>query len=136
MLVKTLMRKPVTTVDPKTSIRAVAALMKECNIGSVVICDGGQVAGIVTERDIVTRFFPNVESDKPIATIMTDNVITCRPEQTVESAANLMGDHQIRRLVVVNDAAGVAGIITLGDIANDADEVLAGQTLGEIVESR
>ena len=67
---------------------------------------------------------------------MTRDVATCRPEQTVREAAHRMGDLQIRRLVVVDDAGAVAGIMSLGDIANDADEELAGQTLGEVVETR
>ncbi|SDN56668.1 CBS domain-containing protein [Lutimaribacter pacificus] len=135
MLVRSIMRCPVIAVGPATSVRAVAALMKEWDIGAVVICEAGQVTGIVTDRDIVTRCFPNVPSDEPIAAIMTRDVATCRPGQTVREAANRMGDLQIRRLVVV-DGTGAVGMITLGDIANDADEELAGQTLGEVVETR
>ncbi|MAM11346.1 MAG: signal transduction protein [Rhizobiaceae bacterium] len=136
MFVKSIMRRPVTTVGPAASVRAVAALMKECDIGVVVVCDAEKVVGIVTDRDIVTRYLPNAVSDGPIATIMTRGVVTCRPGQTVREAANRMGDLQIRRLVVVDDAGVVAGIMSLGDIANDADEELAGQTLGEVVETR
>lgn len=136
MFVKSIMRRPVTTVGPAASVRAVAALMKECGIGVVVICEAEKVVGIVTDRDIVTRYLPNAVSDGPIAAIMTRDVATCRPEQTVREAAHRMGDLQIRRLVVVDDAGAVAGIMSLGDIANDADEELAGQTLGEVVETR
>lgn len=136
MFVKSIMRRPVTTVGPAASVRAVAALMKECGIGVVVICEAEKVVGIVTDRDIVTRYLPNAVSDGPIAAIMTRDVATCRPEQTVREAAHRMGDLQIRRLVVVDDAGVVAGIMSLGDIANDADEELAGQTLGEVVETR
>ncbi|WP_345900585.1 CBS domain-containing protein [Martelella sp. UBA3392] len=136
MFVKSIMRRPVTTVGPAASVRAVAALMKECGIGAVVICEAEKVVGIVTDRDIVTRYLPNAVSDGPIAAIMTRDVATCRPEQTVREAAHRMGDLQIRRLVVVDEAGAVAGIMSLGDIANDADEELAGQTLGEVVETR
>ena len=136
MFVKSIMRCPVTTVGPAASVHAVAALMKECDIGAVVVCEAEQVVGIVTDRDIVTRYLPNAVSDGPIAAIMTCDVATCRPEQTVREAAHRMGDLQIRRLVVVDDAGAVAGIMSLGDIANDADEELAGQTLGEVVETR
>lgn len=136
MFVKSIMRHPVTIVGPAASVRAVAALMKECDIGAVVVCEAEQVVGIVTDRDIVTRYLPNAVSDGPIAAIMTCDVATCRPEQTVREAAHRMGDLQIRRLVVVDDAGAVAGIMSLGDIANDADEELAGQTLGEVVETR
>ena len=136
MFVKSIMRRPVTTVGPAASVRAVAALMKECDIGVVVVCEAEKVVGIVTDRDIVTRYLPNAVSDEPVAAIMTRGVATCRPGHTVREAANRMGDLQIRRLVVVDDAGIVAGIMSLGDIANDADEELAGQTLGEVVETR
>lgn len=131
-----IMRSPVTTVSPATSIRAVAALMKECNIGIVPVCEDAHIKGIVTDRDIVTRFFPEVASDEPIATIMTRDPVTCQPDHTVREAANRMGDLQIRRLIVVDDIGSLVGIVSLGDIANDADEELAGQTLGEVVETR
>ncbi|MGV0819123.1 CBS domain-containing protein [Martelella sp. AMO21009] len=136
MFVKSIMRCPVTTVGPAASVHAVAALMKECDIGAVVVCEAEQVVGIVTDRDIVTRYLPNAVCDVAVAAIMTRGVATCRPGQTVREAANRMGDLQIRRLVVVDEAGAVAGIMSLGDIANDADEELAGQTLGEVVETR
>lgn len=136
MLVKSLMRCPVTTVGPATSVRAVAALMKECDIGAVVVCEAGQAIGIVTDRDIVTRCFPNVSCDEIVAAVMTRGVVTCGADQSVREAAHRMGDLQIRRLVVINAAGAVDGIISLGDIARDADEELAGQTLGEVVETR
>ena len=65
MFVKSIMRRPVTTVGPAASVRAVAALMKECGIGAVVICEAEKVVGIVTDRDIVTRYLPNAVSDGP-----------------------------------------------------------------------
>ncbi len=136
MFVKSVMRRPVTVVGRTTAVRAVAALMKECDVGAVVVCEAGKAVGIVTDRDIVTRCFPNVPSDEPIAAVMTPGVVTCGPDQTVREAANRMGELQIRRLVVVNAAGAVEGIISLGDIAKDADEELAGQTLGEVVETR
>ncbi|MFP7674495.1 CBS domain-containing protein [Marivita sp. S0852] len=130
------MRKPVTLISPDTSVRAAAALMRELQIGALPVCKNLYPIGIVTDRDIVTRWACRMVSDCAIAQIMTRNVITCNLDQTIECAAHVMSDAQIRRLVVVDNMGRAVGILTLGDIANDANEVLAGQTLGEIVELR
>jgi len=137
MLVSQIMRKTVRTITPQTSVKAAAALMGQFNIGVLpVVCENGRPVGIVTDRDIVVRWASNADTDCAVAPIMTQTVITCRTDQTIEQAAHLMSDMQIRRLVVLNDAHEIAGILSLGDIANDADEVLAGQSLGEVVETR
>lgn len=136
MLVKRVMRTPIMTVTPDTTVRAAAALMAELGLGVLPVCANGRPIGIVTDRDIVTRWVSTADADSDIGQIMTPEIVTCRAEQTVEQAAYLMSDNQIRRLVVVGNSGEIAGIITLGDIANDASEELAGQTLGEIVEER
>ncbi|MFP7571392.1 CBS domain-containing protein [Marivita sp. S2033] len=130
------MRKPVTTVTPDTSVRAVAALMSKLDIGIVPVSDSGQLVGVVTDRDIVTRWCPRVRSDTSVAGIMTRSVATCRDDQTIQEVANRMGDLRLRRLLVLDAEDALVGIISLGDIANDASEEIAGQTLGEIVEMR
>lgn len=137
MLVSRIMRKPVRTITPQTSVKAAAALMAQFNIGVLpVVCAQGRPVGILTDRDIVTRWASNAASDSAVASIMTQAVVTCRSDRTIEQAAHLMSDTQIRRLVVLDDHGEIAGILSLGDIANDAHETLAGQTLGEIVETR
>ena len=136
MLVSRIMRKPVTTITLETSVQAAAALMGKLDIGVLPVCDNGRPVGIVTDLDIVVRWASNAVADTPIAPIMTPNVLTCRLDQTIEQAAYLMSDKQIRRLVVLDASDAIAGIVTLGDIANDANEVLAGETMGEIVEVR
>lgn len=136
MLVSRIMRKPVTMVTPDTSVRAAAALMAELDLGALPVCDQGRLVGMLTDRDIVIRWAHRTNADTTIAVIMTPRIVTCRADQTIEQAAYLMADRQIRRLVVVDSAGEIVGIITMGDIARDANEELAGQTLGEIVEAR
>ncbi len=136
MLVSRYMRKPVRTITRQTSVQAAAALMGEFNIGVLPVCDNGRLVGIVTDRDIVVRWASNAVADCEISRLMTTTVVTCRTCQTIEQAAHIMSDLQIRRLVVLDQADNIVGILSLGDIANDADEELAGQSLGEIVEKR
>ncbi|MCK8465519.1 CBS domain-containing protein [Aliiroseovarius sp. S1339] len=136
MLVSCIMRTPVTTIGPGTSVRAAAALMAKLDLGVLPVCENGRPVGILTDRDIVIRWVPEAVADRHIAPIMTPAIVTCRVDQTVEQAAYVMSAKQIRRLVVVDDAGNLVGIISVDDIANDASEELAGQTLGEIVEVR
>ncbi len=134
--IRSIMRSPVTTVSPGTSVRAAAALMRELDIGVLPVCENGRVVGLVTDRDIVVRWAPNAVGDISVSPLMTRGVETCRPDEPVAAAAHRMADLQIRRIVVVDEAGAPLGIVTLGDIANDASEEIAGQTLGEIVEVR
>jgi len=136
MLVSRIMRKPVMIITPDTSVHAAAVLMAQFRVGALPVCDAGSPVGIVTDRDIVVRWATKAVCDSPVAQIMTRSVATCSADQTVEQAAYLMSDLQIRRLVVLDAGQRIVGILTLGDIANDASEELAGQTLGEIVEAR
>lgn len=136
MLVGRVMHAPVTTVTPETSVRAAAALMAELDLGVLPVCEQGRPIGMLTDRDIVMRWIPNAVADSTVGPIMTPGVVTCRAEQTVQQVAHLMSDRQVRRIVVVDADGRIAGIVTLGDIARDASEELAGQTLGEIIEDR
>ncbi len=136
MLVSRIMRNPVTTITPDTSVRTAAALMSEIKIGALPVCDGERLIGIITDRDIVVRWVSRMCVDCPVGVIMTPNVMTCTPDHSIEQAAHLMSGQQIRRLMVMDPLGKIAGIVTLGDIANDGNEDLAGQTLGEIVEQR
>ena len=66
----------------------------------------------------------------------SSGVICCRAEDSIEAAAALMGDHQVRRLPVLDDAGRLAGLLSVTDIAVHASEQLAGEALGEIAEYR
>lgn len=136
MLVSRIMRHPVTTITPDTSVRTAATLMSEMDIGALIVCDGGLPVGIITDRDIVVRWASRTLADCPVTLLMTSDITTCTPDHAIKDAAHLMSNQQIRRIVVVDLAGKVVGIVTLGDIANDGSEELAGQTLGEIVERR
>lgn len=136
MLVSRIMRAPVTTITPDTSVQVAAALMAKLDLGALPVCEDGRLVGIVTDRDIVVRWAARSVVNSPVAPFMSPDVVTCRADQTVKEAAYLMSDMQIRRLGVLDAEGAVVGMITLGDIARDASEELAGQTLGEIVEER
>ncbi|HBN28551.1 MAG TPA: CBS domain-containing protein, partial [Clostridiaceae bacterium] len=96
----------------------VTKIIKDNNVGSVPVCDGQRVVGIVTDRDIVLR---GIAMDKDINTlkakdVMTAKVTTVDSNSDVNSASNIMAEKQIRRLPVV-DGNNLVGIVSIGDIA-------------------
>lgn len=138
MTVNQIMQSTPSTVAPDTSARAAAALMAAVDVGMLPVCADGQPVGVVTDRDIVLRLIPRTEvgTDIAVAEIMSQPVIDCRMDDSIEHIAGIMGDHQIRRLVVRDDNGTLIGVVTLGDIARDASEIIAGEILGEISEVR
>ncbi len=133
-----IMQRRVTVITPSTSVRAAAALMADRDIGMLPVCDAGRPVGIVTDRDLVVRLLSCVGpvADRPARAVMSAPVLTCRAEDDAIAATRLMGEHQIRRLIVCDEAGRLIGVVTLGDIARDVSEELAGQALGETVEWR
>ncbi|WP_099826949.1 CBS domain-containing protein [Oceaniglobus indicus] len=138
MRVRQVMRARVSVATPATSIHAVAALLKDRDIGMVPVMDNGRPVGVVTDRDLTIRLLTETgwSADGPVSRIMTPHVHSCGPDVDVVEAARLMGEYQVRRLVVCDSDGTLVGIVSLGDIARDASEELAGQALGEIVEYR
>ncbi|HEY5821826.1 MAG TPA: CBS domain-containing protein [Propionibacteriaceae bacterium] len=107
----------VITVHPRTPVTDVLVTMKDYNLGSVVIStDGRQISGIVTERDVVRRLVDGPEFlTGPVSDIMTVEVYTCRPDESVGSLMATMTNRRIRHLPVVDDRGGLAGLVSIGD---------------------
>jgi CBS domain-containing protein len=136
MTVGQVMTFPVEVVHPSDTLRTAAEEMRALNVGSVPVCDGERPVGVITDRDIVVRAIalghdPDTSS---VSEVMSDVVQSCKPDTPLEEAARVMKQHQIRRLVVVDDEQNLVGIVSLGDIAQEASEQLAGETLEAISE--
>jgi predicted transcriptional regulator len=111
------MTRAVATATPKTSVSQVARMMRDLNIGDVLVVEEGTLRGIVTDRDLTTQVLTNgANPQAPIEPYMTTEVVTGSPNWSVEQIAAVMGKHQIRRLPIVEDNA-VVGIVSLGDVA-------------------
>ena len=80
-------------------------LLKEYNLGAVVVSnDGKEISGILTERDIVRQLVEGADFlDSPVSAVMTSEVLTCRPGESVQSLMNTMTEQRIRHLPVVDD---------------------------------
>ncbi|MCM3610086.1 CBS domain-containing protein [Planococcus sp. MERTA32b] len=117
MKIADIMTKEVDTCTPQSSLQEAAAKMKEINVGSIPVIDNDKLVGIITDRDIVIRgIADNVSLDTAVSEILSENMVTGNKDMSVEDAAELMADHQIRRLPIV-DNDKVVGIVSLGDIA-------------------
>src|SRR5437870_13006906 len=127
--VKDVMTTNVVYLPIDTTIGEAARTMREQDIGDVVVADGPSLAGLVTDRDIVVRAV--AETRDPDTTtlreIMTEELVTVRPEDTIQQAALLMRDRAVRRVLVVDDN-GLVGIVSIGDLAEriDPESVLGG----------
>ncbi|MGK7376794.1 CBS domain-containing protein [Planococcus sp. 1R117A] len=117
MKVTEIMTSNVDTCSTQTSLQEIAAKMKDLDVGSIPIVDNDKLVGIITDRDIVTRGIAEQKSlDSPVSDILSSDPVTASTDMDVEDAANLMAQHQIRRLPVV-EGDKIVGIVSLGDIA-------------------
>ena len=107
----------VITVRPSATVLEVVGLLKEYNLGAVVVSpDGREVVGIVTERDIVRRLVKGTDFlDGPVSAIMTGDVRTCTAQDSVRSLMTTMTEQRIRHLPVVDDNGRLTGIVSIGD---------------------
>jgi CBS domain-containing protein len=136
MQIKDIMTREVEVIHPDATLDDAAAKMDALNVGSLPVCDGDRVLGMITDRDITVR--ATAVGGDPKATkardVMTADVIYGFEEQDVSDAARLMREAQIRRLIVLNRDKRLVGIVALGDLAVDSDEQLAGKTLKQVSE--
>ena len=135
MLIKEMMTRNVEVVRPNSSVQDAASKMKPLDIGSLPVCDGSKIHGMITDRDIVIRAVAEGRdsTQTKVADVLTDNLIYCFEDQSVQEAADAMQQYQIRRLPIVNRDKELVGIISLGDLAVDTDNAkLAGATLVDV----
>ena len=107
----------VATIRPDASVSDLLALLAHRKIGAVVVSeDGTTIAGIVSERDVVRHLADQPDTLRAaVREIMTVEVITCVPEETVEKLSGEMTEHRIRHVPVVRDGAMI-GLVSIGDV--------------------
>ena len=119
MRVRDLMSKSVVTITPEESAALAARLLSRHELGALPVCAAdGTLAGIVTDRDIVTRCVAAGEEPGrvPVRDIMSPAPSVITPETPISGAARLMAQRQVRRLPVV-EQGHVVGMLSLGDLA-------------------
>ncbi|KAB7707092.1 CBS domain-containing protein [Bacillus aerolatus] len=133
MKIADIMTSNVEWCKPESKIYEAAEKMKELDVGVMPICDSGSVVGVVTDRDVVIKGVANnIPVDAQVSQVMSTDPVTGNRNMLVEDAAELMADHQIRRLPIVDDDK-LVGIVSLGDLAvNQNTDRKAGEALEDI----
>ncbi|MFC7373565.1 CBS domain-containing protein [Fictibacillus iocasae] len=135
MKLKDIMTSSIETCEPSTPIQEIAGLMKSLEVGSIPVSVNGELIGIVSDRDIVTRCVAEGNIEGSARDVMSSNPISGQPDMSIEDAQRLMSQHQVRRLPVLENG-NVIGIVSLGDLAvKDYDNKKAGDALTEISKS-
>jgi CBS domain-containing protein len=117
------------TLDASETIRTAARLMRDEDIGPVIVTEGDRIRGIVTDRDIVVRAVADGAdvARTTLGDIASSNIETVTPDTSVEDAIEIMRMKAIRRLPVVEQQGRPVGIVSIGDLAveRDRDSALA-----------
>jgi CBS domain-containing protein len=135
--VRDLMTPNPTTVQPSTPIIEAARIMKEEDVGSLPIVDSERLAGMITDRDIVLRGVAEA-MDAQTATvgeIASKELVTIDPQQTLDEAASLMAQYQVRRLPVCEEDGRLVGIVAQADIARAGVDTKTGEVVEQISRS-
>jgi CBS domain-containing protein len=131
MKVRDVMHQGVVAVDPGTSIRDLAATMRDEDIGSIPVIEDDRLIGMVTDRDLVCRGLADGRDIESLTArdLMTIPGLFCNDTGDVDDAVHLMEGHKVRRLPVVDSQQRVIGMLTLGDISARASRDLSGEAL-------
>ncbi|MFJ8581442.1 CBS domain-containing protein [Micromonospora sp. NPDC093277] len=131
--VSDVMTRQVVYLPAETALEEAARVMKESDIGDVVVTDGATLAGMLTDRDIVVRAV--AERADPVTTtigsIITREVVMIEQQATASEAAVLMRERNIRRVLVCDSARKLVGIVSLGDLARQLDPASALSDISE-----
>ena len=135
MKIRDVMTPNPRTVSPNDTIQAAARVMQTEDTGAVPVVEGGHVLAVVTDRDIVVRVVAEGGSySSRVGDIATKGVVCVAPDMSTREASELMSEHQIRRLPVVENDR-LVGIVSIGDLAvKDGKDSRWGDTLQSISE--
>ncbi len=116
MGIKNVSRKNVVTASPDTPVKEIAKLMRDRNVGSVIIVEENRPVGIVTDRDITIRVLGNDQpAEIPVKNIMTENPVTLKEDEGIFEALERIKDFGVRRFPVVDNKGNLTGIVTVDD---------------------
>lgn len=121
--VRDIMTSAPETVGPLASVRDVARLMRDENLGAVLVADADALRGLISDRDLVVRAIAEGRDPEQTtaADVCSDAVVTAVPNESLDEVVERMRKHSVRRIPVV-DGGDVVGIVSLGDLAIERDE--------------
>ncbi|MFP4282896.1 MAG: CBS domain-containing protein [Opitutales bacterium] len=121
MKIKEIMTPNPEVVSPQDTLQTAARKMRELDVGLLPVCDGKKLTGMLTDRDLTTRATAEGldPTTAPVSKVCTSEVIYTFIDESEEVAAELMEQHQIRRLIVLDRDKQLSGIVSLGDLATN-----------------
>jgi CBS domain-containing protein len=136
MKISECMSRDVQTVTADQPIQEAAQFMLRADAGSMPVCDGDRIVGIVTDRDIAVRAVAQGRGpDTPVREAMTDHVDYCFDDDDVEEVAMKMSDAQVRRFPVLSrEDNKLVGIVSLGDLSRSEQGQAAAVALDGITD--
>ena len=137
MKLSEIMTSEVEIIHPEDTLQTAAQKMRDRDIGFLPVCDDDRLIGVLSDRDVIVRALADGMDPQTMIgrDLVTSPAIFCFDDQTVDEAAKLMHDNQIRRLVVLRrDDKRMVGVVSLGDLAVNVDDKLSGEVLQSISE--
>ncbi|HEV8687006.1 MAG TPA: CBS domain-containing protein [Gaiellaceae bacterium] len=132
--VRDVMTRGVRSVRPSHSVAEASELMRDEDVGSLPVVEGGRLIGIVTDRDIVVRAVAERRDPQTVTVdeVASRDLVTVEPEQDLDEALALMARRQVRRLPVVEEDGQLIGMLAQADVALEAKEKKVGEAVEEI----
>lgn len=121
MKISEVMTTEVETISADQTAREAASFMLRADAGSIPVCEGDRVVGMITDRDIAVRGVAEGRGpDTPVSELMSDGIICAREDDDIQDVARRMSEEQVRRLPVVDADDRLCGIVSLGDLSREA----------------
>ena len=115
------MSTDVTVISPDATLQEAARQMRSGDFGLLPVGENDRMIGTISDRDIVIRgVAAGKDVTTPVRQVMSDGIFWAREDDSIEDAARMMSEHQIRRLPVVDANKRLVGIVSLGDVALDS----------------
>jgi CBS domain-containing protein len=136
MNISEVMSNDVRVSSPDDTLRTAAQMMADLDTGVLPVGEGERLIGIVTDRDIVIRGVANAMDPETtsIRDVMSSGVCCCFDDEDVDDVAQQMAELQVRRLPVLNRSKRLVGIVSLGDLSQQADPRVSGDALQGVSE--
>ena len=130
MKVSEVMTTDVETISSDQTAREAASFMLRADAGSIPVCEGDRVIGMITDRDIAVRGVAEGRGpDTPVSELMSDGIICAHEDDDVAQVAQRMSEEQVRRIPVLDSDEKLVGIVSLGDLARETRGETAEQAL-------
>jgi CBS domain-containing protein len=136
MRVNEVMTPNVERIPPDTSLSEAGVKMREHDIGAIPVYEGDRLVGMITDRDIAIRAVAEGRNpdEMTVREAMSPGIAYCFEDEDIREAGKQMRERKVRRLIVLNRSKRLVGIVSLGDLAAQGDEKVAGKALEAVAQ--